>query len=120
MHDFCACAENGQRSIPRPNDLHVIHRDPGELTLGKLTLNSTAMLPPDLRTKMDQVTRVDLELYRVALLNFVRETKHMERQLGRRVMCDDVLRRNEDELAYVYRNITALYYSVGSDNGGAH
>lgn len=121
----CACESNGKRSLSTRRhadtvtkgvesktadpllDPHSIHHTEGRLN------SSTALLPAQLLAKLDRLTRSDLRVYRVALLNFFREVKHMERKLGQRVLCDDVLQHNELELAYAFPNVTSLYYDVG-------
>ena len=67
-------------------------------------------LPATILTKIEALTRVDVQLYRTALLQFMNEIHWLETQLERRVVCDSRLTSLEEELLYLGLNITELYH----------
>jgi hypothetical protein len=54
-------------------------------------------------------TAVDMKIYRTAVQQFLREMVWLEDQLGRRVVCDDVLQKWEPELAYLNVSLSQCY-----------
>ena len=60
-------------------------------------------LPQDILSKVDDLTRVDQSIYIIALHQFMEEIAWLESKaaLGRRVLCDDVLRLLQPELSYL-------------------
>ena len=55
--------------------------------------------------KIDELTHVDQDLYRAALEEFMNDIVSLEFQLGRRVICENVLETASLELAYLGINI---------------
>lgn len=61
-------------------------------------------------SKIDVLTYIDQDLYRAALGKFINEIVSLESQLGRRVICDNVLETTSLELAYLGINIKEEVY----------
>ena len=74
-------------------------------------------LPEDILLKVRDLTRIDVDIYNVALRQFMEEIAWLESKatLGRRVLCDDVLKHLEPELSYLPSadgqgtNVTKIY-----------
>ena len=68
-------------------------------------------LPQSALDKVAILTRVDRELYLVALGEILAEVAWLESPagLGRRVLCDEVIEKLEPELAYLDRSFAKLY-----------
>ena len=68
-------------------------------------------LPRSALDKVAILTRVDRELYLVALGEILAEVAWLESPagLGRRVLCDEVIEKLEPELAYLDRSFAKLY-----------
>ena len=60
--------------------------------------------------KIDALTYTDQDLYKAALEKFINEIVSLEFQLGRRVICDNVLETTSLELAYLGINIKEEVY----------
>jgi len=60
--------------------------------------------------KIDALTYIDQDLYRAALEKFINEIVSLEFQLGRRVICDNVLETASFELAYLGINVKEEVY----------
>lgn len=83
--------------------------------------------PRDLLSKVDALTRVDADVYALALRQFLAEVAWLESAaaLGRRVLCDAALRRLEPELRYLPAaggrgtNVTALYWEARRGSGAS-
>lgn len=77
-------------------------------------------LPPDMLSKIEMLTRVDMKVYKVALLQFLREIAWLEseNELGRRVLCQSSLDKLEDELSYLDLNITEEYNNAIKNTDG--
>jgi len=74
-------------------------------------------LPPSTLSKVANLTSADSVIYVNALKNFMDEVAWLESDdaLGRRVVCDNVLKKWEPELAYLdggYFNVTQLYHDA--------
>ena len=102
----CSC--NGENKMPSSSaevkDIKVLHHKGGR----RSTLND---LPPDMLSKIEALTRVDVKVYTVALLQFLREIAWLESEseLGRRVLCQSALDKYENELSYLGISITEEY-----------
>lgn len=84
---------------PKPDDdgdEHVSHHSEGKRSMLR-------DLPADHLSKIKTLTKVDTQVYKVALEQFMKEIGWMESDLalGRRVLCDPVLRGIESELQYL-------------------
>ena len=68
-------------------------------------------LPQSILDKVAILTRVDRELYLVALGEILAEVAWLESPagLGRRVLCDEAIEKLEPELAYLDRSLANLY-----------
>jgi hypothetical protein len=87
--------------------MHVQHHDMGKRS-------NLRDLPPSTLSKVANLTSADSIIYMNALKNFMAEMAWLESDdaLGRRVVCDDVLKKWEPELAYLdggHLNVTQLY-----------
>ena len=60
--------------------------------------------------KIDALTYIDQDLYRATLGKFINEIVSLEFELGRRVICDNVLETTSLELAYLGINIKEEVY----------
>lgn len=98
----CRC---DREDSPSQNDTIVTHHTEGHRV-------STLSLPAGVLRRVDELTRSDAALFRVALIFFLKEVKFLETRLGRRVLCDDVLQKKTLELAYVMPNLTGTYRSA--------
>jgi hypothetical protein len=88
-----------------PNDKKVTHHQGGR--------RSTLLdLKPSTLNMVDTLTRMDDIMFRSALQDFLREIVWLEEQLGRRVMCDETLRKREPEIQYLGLNVTDMYYDL--------
>lgn len=84
----CRCSANG--SNPNVNDAHVSHG----------STHSEIILPDNVIAKIDRITRIDKQLFLVALRQFFVEIKWLEASLGRRVLCDSTLTQLREKLLY--------------------
>ncbi|KAL7426037.1 hypothetical protein ACHAXM_000281 [Skeletonema potamos] len=114
LDNKCRC--NGPAPTPtheeveNTDNVHVKHHN------GTHRLNLKD-LPQDILSKVDDLTRIDQAIYNVALHQFIEEIAWLESKaaLGRRVLCDDVLRSLQPELSYLPTadgrgtNVTKLY-----------
>ena len=59
---------------------------------------------------MNELTRIDVAIYNIALRQFMGEIAWLESKaaLGRRVLCDDVLKPLEPELSYQFELFLVL------------
>lgn len=105
LNDKCRC--------PRPDDgdkdIHVAHHDVGKRSILR-------DLPESTLSKVDRLTRIDVQIYVMALRQFMDEVAWLESEhaLGRRVLCDESLERMRGELAYLaggQLNVTDMYRS---------
>jgi hypothetical protein len=60
--------------------------------------------------KIDVLTRVDRFMYRFALKQFLKEIAWLEANMKRRVLCDSVLDKWEDELEYLNVHLKDAYF----------
>ncbi|KAJ1421189.1 hypothetical protein B484DRAFT_399583 [Ochromonadaceae sp. CCMP2298] len=74
-----------------------------------------ATLDPHTLALVDSLTKVDQQLFQTALRDFLRNVAAAEEQLGRRFLCDEVLRGSESELLYVMENVTEAYLQAKAD-----
>ena len=58
-------------------------------------------LPSATLSTVEKITSLDMELFRVALGQFLAEIKWLEGELRQRVLCDSSLDRWEEELQYL-------------------
>lgn len=93
----CRCPD-----VEGNSDHRIIHHEGGHR-------GTMLTVPAALLFKIDRFTKVDLQLYRTAVLGFLSEIELLESGLGRRVLCDADLAKATPELAYTSLNVTALY-----------
>jgi hypothetical protein len=101
LRDLCRC-NSGSSSIGSSSskqevvkdDVHATHHANGHRS-------SILDLPTDVLQSVDALTRVDQQLYQMALERFVQEIVWLETELGRQVLCDNVLEKWEPELKYL-------------------
>ncbi|KAL9184506.1 hypothetical protein ACHAXT_012476 [Thalassiosira profunda] len=110
LDSTCRCL--GARNAPNPNSVHVSHHALGHRAILR-------DLPPDILEKVKNLTEVDAQLYKLALGEFMAKIAWLESDLGRRVLCDDVLDRWEPELAYMNVSVTELYSVVSGIASGS-
>mmetsp|Transcript_5482 Transcript_5482/g.15941 ORF Transcript_5482/g.15941 Transcript_5482/m.15941 type:complete len:393 (-) Transcript_5482:127-1305(-) len=69
--------------------------------------------------KIEALTKVDVELYKSGLDQFMSEVAWLESDLGlgRRVLCDESLQQAEGELWYLGLSVTQLYHDKVADLG---
>lgn len=60
--------------------------------------------------KIDELTHVDQDLYRAALEKFMNEIVSLEFQLGKQIICDNVIETASLELAYLGINVKDEIY----------
>ena len=74
-------------------------------------------LPQDILETVEEMSRVDAEMYRMALDQMLKEVVWMENlEVERRVLCDDVLHKLEPKLEYLGINVTARYYEFAESH----
>ena len=90
LSDKCQCPEKEEY-----NDIHVVYHKFGHWS-------SLRHLPQSILSKVEKLTVIDSVMYSIALHEFMAEIAWLESNsaLGRRVLCDDVLKRLEPELTY--------------------
>ena len=74
--------------------------------------STLSALPTFLHDKMDSLTTVDQDLYRLAFAQFMKEIAWLEapEQLGRRVLCDKDLEKVDPEVKYLEINVIDTYW----------
>jgi hypothetical protein len=111
---------NAQCACPKPmavdenlQMVHVVHHENGH----RKELRS---LDEDILQKIRILTRVDSDLYVLALRQFLVEIAWLESSDGidRQVLCHDVIRRLEPELEYLNVSVLQLYEEAKSLFGG--
>lgn len=105
LRDLCRCGQSSSSSSSSStgvNDVHATHHANGHRS-------SMSDLPTDILESVDALTRVDKQLYKVALERFVQEIVWLETELGRQVLCDNVLEQWEPELEYLGISLTSIY-----------
>lgn len=104
LNSTCRCDDTSNQSILAP-DAKVIHHQEGHRA-SLLNLNL------DIRSKVDGLTRTDVHVYKVALLEFLREIVWLESHdaLGRRIICENVLEKMDSELSYLNMSIIHQYH----------
>jgi hypothetical protein len=111
LRDMCRCgiqSSSGSSSKEGvKQDVHATHHDNGHRS-------SILDLPIDILESIDALTRVDQQLYTVALQRFVQEIVWLETELGQQVLCDNVLEQWEPELAYLDISLTSIYTDAKS------
>ena len=108
LSQSCHCEkQQGDHQKSRNGTLHVQHHNVGKRT-------NLRDLPPASLSKVANFISADSFIYINALKNFMDEMSWLESDnaLGRRVVCDDVLKKWEPELAYLDGgrfSVTQLY-----------
>lgn len=102
LNNTCTC--DGNRSIMSNtlSDVKIQHHQEGHVS-------ELRTLPEQVLRKVAILTRVDMKLYVEALHQFIKEIVWLESELGRQVLCRDVLEEREPELAYLNVSVTDLY-----------
>ena len=108
LDNNCRCG--GPRDEEGNDDVHVVHHN-------ATRRSNMRDLPKDLLSQVEELTRIDAAIYNIALHQFLAEIAWLESKaaLGRRVLCDDVLRKLEPELSYLpaadgqATNVTRIY-----------
>ena len=109
LAEECVCPHAESSS-----DIHFVHHDKGRRS-------SMADLPKSTLDRIERLTMADTLLYKLALAQFMDEIAWLEskQQLGRRVMCNDQLAKQEPKLHYTGINVTDAYLSaVAQANNG--
>jgi hypothetical protein len=102
LEKFCVC---GSEENKNGTDIAILHHEEGHRS-------ELRTLPEEILNKVAILTRVDTRLYVEALHQFLREIVWLESELGRRVLCDPVLEKHEEELAYLNVSVTSLYWET--------
>lgn len=87
------------------SDIHNTHQN----TARKDALRD---FPTRILEKINILTRIDNEMYKSGLEQFLLDVVWTESQLKRRILCDDDLKKKEDELVYLGLNISDVYFSI--------
>ena len=103
----CHCGKQNEEDNRSNETVHVQHHNMGKRS-------NLRDLPPATLSKVANLTSSDSIIYVNALRNFMNEISWLESDdaLGRRVVCDNVLKKWEPELAYLdvgRFNVTQLY-----------
>ena len=112
LDNNCRCDADSSKngSDETKDNIHVSHH--------KGTHRSKLIdLPQDILDKVQELTKIDVGIYSIALPQFMAEIAWLESEdaLGRRVLCDGVLEPLEPELSYLptvdgqKTNVTQLY-----------
>ena len=109
LDNNCRCDVPTQDEIVKDN-VHVSHHKGSHVS-------SMRDLPEEILSKVDELTRIDVDIYYVAIRQFMEEIAWLESKaaLGRRVLCDDALKPLEPELSYLPSadgkgtNVTKIY-----------
>ncbi len=115
LDNNCRCdahTHEGATTTAKDN-VHVSHHS------GSHRLN-VRDLPMETLSKVHELTRIDVDIYNIALRHFMKEIAWLESNaaLGRRVLCDDVLKLLEPELSYLpsadgqETNVTKIYLEI--------
>lgn len=107
LNNSCQCDD--QRGGD-PKDIHVTHHELGHRS-------RLRDLPRDTLSKIEELTEIDEKVYIIALEDYMNEIAWLESKsaLGKRVLCDNALKKVEPELAYLSGgrfNVTAVYYDA--------
>ena len=107
LNKSCHCEK--QHEDYGQGTVHVMHHNMGKRS-------NLRDLPPAILSKVANLTFADSQIYVNALKNFFGEMAWLESEaaLGRRVVCDSVLKMWEPELAYLDGgnfSVTQLYYN---------
>jgi len=105
LKSFCQCPYPSASSSS--SDIHAIHHQEGH----RSTLFD---LSTEILKRVEILTRVDVQLYKLALLQFLKEMIWLESDdaLGRRVLCEPKLKNLEPELSYLGVNVTEAFESL--------
>jgi len=99
----CVCPKESNTTA----SVHVTHHEEGHRK------SMRDGVPKRIRNKIQALTRVDVELYKIALVEFLQEIVWMEDQLGRRVMCENKFETLDYELEYLgLGKISKLYHTI--------
>ena len=110
LRNSCHC-EKQQGDQSKKQTMHVQHHTYGK----RLNLRE---LPAATSSKVDLLTSTDSIIYKYAIRNFMDEMAWLESKdaLGRRVLCDDALKKWEVELSYLDDDgrfsVTQLYHDA--------
>mmetsp|Transcript_6607 Transcript_6607/g.10450 ORF Transcript_6607/g.10450 Transcript_6607/m.10450 type:complete len:432 (-) Transcript_6607:75-1370(-) len=103
LQESCTCqaasADTPATNNNNNNALSDIHFDHSSQGAGAKS-NSEFNVPFDTNI-MDRLTRTDATIYNFALHQFLREMVWLEQKLGRRVLCDASLSKQESALSYL-------------------
>jgi hypothetical protein len=103
-------------------EVHIVHHKEGH----RSSMND---LSDDIHEKISILTKIDVQVYRIALIQFIKEIHWLESKssttsggsgsgggggggMNRRVLCDETLQKYEEELSYLNINLTDLYYNT--------
>jgi len=102
VEQYCMC--------PKPQGGHEKEKHITHFSKGKRT--TLRDLPAEVLTKVGVLTKVDEELFKVALGQFMKEIAWLESDLalGRRILCEPALENVEEELLYLGVNVTDMYH----------
>jgi hypothetical protein len=116
--DTVADVNNKQDKNKEEEEVHIIHHKEGHRS-------SMIDLSNDIHEKISILTKIDVEIYRIALIQFIKEIHWLESSssegkeggdsgggMNRRVLCDETLYKYEEELSYLNINLTDLYYNT--------
>jgi hypothetical protein len=103
LEETCRCDSHHENNIGA-TDIRDAHYD----NAGRRpTLND---MDNAILEKIDVLTRVDRFMYRFALKQFLKEIAWLEANMKRRVLCDSVLDKWEDELEYLNVHLKDAYF----------
>lgn len=97
----CRCTEDGRDPIAFLDPPHVSHHRQGK--------RHDYDFEPGLMQMVDELTKVDRAVYRQALAVFFCRMRAFEAWLGRRVLCDSALEKQQHQLRFIEPNLLARY-----------
>lgn len=100
--ETCTCDVQTNQTNDGMKDEHVVY-----IAKGKRA--SLRDLPSATLSTVEKITSLDMELFRVALGQFLAEIKWLEGELRQRVLCDSSLDRWEEELRYLGLSLRDRY-----------
>lgn len=112
LDNHCRCDAHTHEGDTAKDNVHTSHyHHSGTHRLNVRDLSDETL------SKVHELTRIDIDIYNIALRQFLKEIAWLETKaaLGRRVLCDDVLKTLEPELSYLPSadgqgtNVTKIY-----------
>jgi hypothetical protein len=94
---------------PSPNTTDSVHRTHHKEGHRKSMRDG---VPNRILQKIHALTKVDVQLYKMVLVEFLQELLWLEHQLGRQVVCDSKFQSLDFELEYLWLGKISKLYST--------